>query len=159
MPGIKLYYSADNVAVTPTITAGAYSANDVIGGLMTFALNPKKNSGGLLGTLRIRDNDAVGPAMVLYLFRSVPTTSIADNAAFSLADADSDALIAIITVGTWDDLTAFKHVRVSGKDDTTSDSVDFRTDDGNLYMYAKVTGTPTMTTTSALRFEWTFWGD
>jgi len=139
------------------VTAGAYSANDVIGGLMTFTLS-NKNTGGRLGTIRIRDNDAVGPAMILYLFSDAPT-AIADNAAFSLVDADSDKLIGIITAGTWDDLTAFKQVRVVGKDDETSDYVDIRLDGGKLYVYAKVTGTPTMTTTTALRFDVTFWGD
>lgn len=157
MASVKRYFSPECVAVTPTITAGAYSANDVIGGLMTFTFSDK-NSGGMLGTLRIRDNGAVGPAMVLYIFKEAPT-AIADNAAFSLADADSDKLIATITPGTWLDFTAFKWVPVAGKDDTTGEAVDFRTETGSFYMYAKVTGTPTMAATNSLRFEWTFWGD
>ena len=157
MANVKRYYSVEDVAVTPTITAGAYSANDVIGGLMTFSISGM-NTGGMSGTLRIRDNGAVGPAMVLYVFKEAPT-AIADNAAFSLVDADSDKLIGIITVGTWDDLTAFKHVRVAGKDDTTSEYIDFRTPNGSIYVYAKVTGTPTMAATNSLRFEWSFWTD
>jgi hypothetical protein len=147
----------DQVAVTPTITAGAYSANDVIGGLMTFQFK-NMNSGGMVGSIRIRDNGAVGPAMVLYVFREAPTTT-ADNAAFSLLDADSDKLMGIITVPTWIDFTAFKWVACSGHDDTTSREIDFRTPNGAVYIYAKVTGTPTMTATTDLRFDVTMWGD
>lgn len=157
MSGVKRYFSTEHTTVTPTVTAGAYSANDVMGGLMTIELSAQ-NTGGTLGTIRIRDNDAVGPAGILYLFKTAPT-AIADNVAFSLADADSDKLLAVITLGTWVDFTAFKWIAVAGKDDGSSEPIDFRTDTGDIYAYFKVTGTPTMTTTSALSFDFVFWGD
>lgn len=158
MSATKRYFSPEHAVVTPTVTEGAYSANDVIGGLLTFAFS-EHNTGGLLGTLRIRDNDAVGPAMVLYLFDKLPDAELADNAAFALTDADSDALIATITLGTWKDFTAFKWIPVDAVDDDTGKDIDFRTGDGNLYVYAKVTGTPTMTNADALSFDWVMWGD
>jgi len=72
----------------PTITAGAYSANDVIGGRMQFP-------GLTVGTLQaitITDAASQHVAYNLFLFESQPT-NISDNAALDIADADLPKII------------------------------------------------------------------
>ncbi len=74
--------------VTPTVTAGAYSANDVVGGLLTF-------TGLRVGTLQaisICDNAAQDVDYLLVFFESAPT-DITDNATFDIADADLAKII------------------------------------------------------------------
>ena len=74
--------------VTPTVTAGAYGANDVVGSLLTFS--GLRN--GTLQAITICDNAAQAVDYLLVLFESAPTT-IADNATFDIADADLDKII------------------------------------------------------------------
>jgi hypothetical protein len=74
--------------VTPTVTAGAYTANDVVGGLLTFG--GLRN--GTLQAITVCDNAAQDVDYLLVLFESAPT-SIADNATFDIADADLDKII------------------------------------------------------------------
>ena len=74
--------------VTPTVTAGAYGANDVVGGLLTFS--GLRN--GTLQSITICDNAKQAEDYFLVLFESAPT-SIADNVPFTIADADLDKII------------------------------------------------------------------
>lgn len=69
--------------VTPTVTAGAYSISDVIGGRLQFS----GVRSGSLQTISIADNAAQNVDYRLVLFSSVPT-DITDNATFDVADAD-----------------------------------------------------------------------
>ena len=74
--------------VTPVVTAGAYSANDVVGGRLEFV-------GFRLGTLQsitICDNAAQAVDYIIVFFESQPT-DIADNAAADIADADLEKII------------------------------------------------------------------
>lgn len=75
--GIAIY------RITPTVTAGAYSANDVVGGTLTF----NGVSKGILRAVTVVDQAKQTGAYQLVLFDTVPTT-IADNATFDIADAD-----------------------------------------------------------------------
>ena len=74
--------------VTPTVTAGAYGANDVVGSLLTFS--GLRN--GTLQAITICDNAAQAVDYLFVLFESTPTT-IADNATFDIADADLSKII------------------------------------------------------------------
>jgi hypothetical protein len=79
---------ASRFKVTPTVTAGAYSANDVVGGRLQF-------TGLRVGTLQsitICDNAAQSIDYILVLFESQPT-DITDNATFDIADADLPKII------------------------------------------------------------------
>lgn len=74
--------------VTPAITAGAYSANDVVGGRLKFP-------GFTLGTLQsitVCDNANQAVDYILVFFESEPT-DIADNAPADIVDADLDKII------------------------------------------------------------------
>ena len=73
----------DIVRVTPTVTAGAYSANDVVGGTLTFTGATR----GLIRGVTLVDQAKQAGAYQLILFDSTPT-DIADNGAYDIADAD-----------------------------------------------------------------------
>lgn len=75
-----------DVVVAPTVTAGAYAANDIMGGLLTFEV-PSVPPGGylLLNELQFAFKPAVTPSLLAVLFNSDPTaTTQTDNAAYSL---------------------------------------------------------------------------
>lgn len=85
------------IQVTPTITAGAYTNGDVLGGQLTFA-NAARYSGGSgrIKTITILDKTQAQRApMGLALFdRSV--TVPADNAPFTISDADMANCLGVI---------------------------------------------------------------
>ena len=83
-----------------TVTNGAYSAKDVVGGLMTFtgALTNGVDT-GVLQAISMDLKSAQTAVFVLHLFKSQPST-IADNGIFALTTADCLLKIASIPV-TW----------------------------------------------------------
>ena len=80
-----------SVAVAPTVTAGAYSAGDIMGGLLEFDLvAPANDAIFFLQNVEINFLSAVTPSLVLHLFDADPASSAkADNAAYSLLAADA----------------------------------------------------------------------
>lgn len=69
--------------VSPTVTVGAYSANDVVGGTLTFT----GINSGILRAVTVVDQAKQAGALQLVLFDTLPT-DIADNGTFDIADAD-----------------------------------------------------------------------
>lgn len=88
---------------TPTVTAGAYSANDAVGGLLTFS-NAARASGGsiVIDAITIVDKSQQDPTLELLLFDQT-FTNVADNAAFDPTDADLANVIGIIPFTVWYD--------------------------------------------------------
>jgi len=77
-----------SIAVTPTVTVGAYSAKDVVGGLLTFANAASVYKGyGIIRKVTIKNNAMVADLLWLNLFSQAPAT-IADNAAYDPTDAE-----------------------------------------------------------------------
>ena len=74
--------------VTPTVTAGAYGANDVVGSLLTFS--GLRN--GTLQAITICDNAAQAVDYLLVLFESQPNV-IDDADTFDIQDADLHKII------------------------------------------------------------------
>jgi len=87
------------IVQTPTVTAGAYSANDAVGGLLTFA---GAGPGGVIKDVVFVDDAGQDTTLELWLF-SATFTAIADNAAWAPAEASLHNLVAIIstTNGAW----------------------------------------------------------
>lgn len=85
--------------VNPTIGTDAYTAGDVVGGLLTFTFSGLTVNGGILNQLIMVDEDNVGGTLTLYLFEEAPDT-IADDAAFASAISidDMNKLIGIHTL-------------------------------------------------------------
>ena len=101
-------HRADVISATPEITAGAYSAGDAVGGLLTFTSalirnnnNGGKNSGKIESAVLI-DNAKQDADIELWLFDSTfPATG--DNDAFAPSDADLLKLIGVIPFTTYYD--------------------------------------------------------
>lgn len=126
--------------VTPTISAGAYSAQDVVGGLLTFRIN-SSSRGGKIKSVVVFDKADVKTTLVAYIYRSAPT-AINDNAAFALSDEDLAKLVAVVTIDTWQDLPSNAF--------SIEDAGDAPFVAPILYVYLVCTGTPTFGSTSAL---------
>lgn len=120
----------------------AYTANDVVGGLLTFNLASPSGC-GILNGLKITDEDNEGAALDVYIFNAVPST-IADDAAGALAIADLDKLVCKVEIAAAD-YEAVNSLKFVIKDEASEGlnraySLDAA---GNLYAYVICTGTPT----------------
>ena len=84
------------VLETPVITAGAYSAGDAVGGKMEFknVCTPYDNSGTIVQA-HIKDKDQQNALLYLVLFDQ-DFTATADNAAFTVSDADLENIISVL---------------------------------------------------------------
>jgi len=131
-------------STTPTVTAGAYSASDVVGGRLTFTMAAASGV-YLLKSVRLVDDGNVKAAGSLYLFNSAPS-SIADNAAFEPTVADLAKLVAVVPVASAD-YTTLNSNAVALVEDLNSY---FSVDGGTLYGYFVCSGTPTYTATTDL---------
>ena len=91
------------IAQTPTITAGAYSAGDAVGGLLTFANAARTaGKGGVLKNVLCIDDAGQDAELELWMF-SQTFAAMADNAAWAPSEADLENLVAIVSTvdGTW----------------------------------------------------------
>jgi hypothetical protein len=124
--------------VAPTVTAGAYSAADVVGGLLTFSVTSPSGC-GVINKLVIADDEDEKAAGSLYLFNAAPTT-IADNAAGALVIADLKKIVTVIAIAADD------YVTINGNAYAVIDDINdvYKADGkGNLYGYFITSGTPT----------------
>lgn len=102
----KIGDRAFDVAVAPTVTNGAYSAGDIMGGLMTFNAGHIAETPVLITGVQVVCKAAVTPNLRLMLFNADPSaTTKTDNSAYSLVAADAFKLIAAIDLSgeTWSD--------------------------------------------------------
>jgi len=90
----KLY----EITVTPTVTAGAYSAKDVVGGLLEFenAASVYRGS-GIIRKVTIKNNANVADVLWLNLFNQTPAV-IADNGPYDPTDAEMLTCIGSIPI-------------------------------------------------------------
>ena len=91
------------ISLTPTITAGAYSANDAVGGILEFEDAARvSGAGGVIKQLLLIDDAGQDATLQLWLFNQT-FTAMVDNAAWAPSVADLENLIAIVysTDGTW----------------------------------------------------------
>lgn len=86
-----------NPSVTPTVTASsAYTANTVVGGLLTFANSVDTAGSGLLQSIVINSKSVQTAGFKLAVFNANPTAStFTDNVAPSINSADVNKLIGI----------------------------------------------------------------
>ena len=134
-----------NASVALTITAGAYSANDVVGGLLSFAVADTNGASGIIRGLRLTDGDNEKAACKLWLFSSAPST-IADNAAFAPSVADLQKCLGYLTIAAADYTTVNSNA-LAVVDEL---SFDFSTANGTVYGYLVCDATPTYTATTDL---------
>ena len=92
-----------SISQTPTVTVGAYSAGDVVGGLLTFALAARlPGYGVIVKDVIILDDAGQDAELELWLFNAT-FTAIADNGAWDPSQADLRKLVGIISTsdGAW----------------------------------------------------------
>jgi hypothetical protein len=145
------------IRLNPTITAGAYSANDVVGGEITLTGAMRTSGGsGILQSLTVHDADSESAALEFYFFDSAPGAAIADNGAFSWNATDEDKYLGMVSVLTGDYITrggdVFATIRNIGLPVVATGSAD-------LFLYIVLTGAPTFTATSDLTFTFGFLRD
>lgn len=136
-----------NVTIVPTITAGAYSAGDAVGGKMTFPSATASRKTAVLSTVVIVDEADQGAALDLVCFNQ-SFTATSDNVALAISDADAQNLIAWVSIGASDyvDVGGAKVAVIAniGQLVTTSGGRD-------IHCQMKTTGTPTYAATDDLR--------
>lgn len=103
----KIGDSAFDVVVAPAVTAGAYTAGDIMGGLLTFNVSKIAENPVLITGIQVACKAAVEPNLRLILFSANPsnTANLDDNDAYSLAAADAFKVITVIDLSgeTWID--------------------------------------------------------
>ena len=89
--------SGDTISQTPTVTAGAYAADDAVGGLLTFANAARvSGGGGVVKTVVIIDDAGQDAELELWLFNQT-FTAMVDNAPWAPAEDDLENLVGVIS--------------------------------------------------------------
>lgn len=85
---------------TPTVTAGGYTANDVIGGLVKLTFQTAGGWCVLDDIVLVDDADSIS-SITIHVFNAAPST-IADNAAFAPTEADLQKKVAKVVMTAFD---------------------------------------------------------
>lgn len=95
---------SSNPSVTPTVTSGsAYSAGQVVGGLLQFANAVDDIRSGVLMAASLATKSVQTTGFKLYLFSAQPAAStFTDKTAPSVNAADAQKLIAVLNFATAD---------------------------------------------------------
>lgn len=139
------------LAATPTITAGAYSANDAVGGMMTLtSAGLGGQSSGIINSITIIDLAKQSLGIDIFIFdRSFTPT--ADNAAFDPSDGDMANCIGVISVSA-SDYYPWADGSVACKTNVNIPYV-IPSDGTTIYAQAVTRGTPTYAATTDLTFK------
>lgn len=129
-----------------TVGTSAYTAGDVVGGLLEFDISDA-SGGGIVNKIRLVDEDSQAEPYTLYIFNEAPTT-IANDAAFagSVTVADLRKLIAVVSIvaGDYVTLNGFDYVHKA-----LSQPLIFN-GNGKLWAYLVAVDTPDYTNTDTL---------
>ena len=120
-------------SVSLTVDTDAYTANDVIGGLLTFDVSGTSINGLMLNTAIFVDAGDEGAALRLFLYDEVPST-FADDAAFAPTAADRLLERAVVTFGTYISVNSISSQIVPDINNL------FSTDNGKIYGYLVANG-------------------
>jgi hypothetical protein len=139
------------IELSLTVTAGAYSDGDVVGGLLTLT-DLALVRGALLNKIVVVDAADQKAAFDLWLFNAAPTT-FADNAAFAPTAADLTKVISRIAFAAADYQS--ENSLAHGELDDINTVIP--TNIGVLYAYVVLNGsTPTYTATDDLWLAFDF---
>lgn len=144
------------IEVTPVITAGAYTANDCIGGKLTLAnaLSSIRSGMGRLLSISIQDLAAQKAALKIFFFKANPDSgTYTDNQPLDIHDTDMLDCLGVIEVDVGDYAEAADNAVATL---TGIDKVVKADDKSTLYALVKVVGTPTYVSVSDLKFMFGF---
>jgi hypothetical protein len=130
-----------------TVSLAAYTADDVVGGLIALDMHSPQG-GGVLKRLILVDEDSQAEAYTAYIFDRAPS-AIDDADTFEPTLADLQRLIAIVPIAAMDyetlnDGTADHDIVMVDLD------IEFTAGDGRLYVYLVATDTPDYANADAL---------
>jgi len=127
-----------NGQTSVVVDTDAYTAGDVVGGLLVFPVH-SGGGGGRITDIYLTDAANQSEPYTLYIFDALPT-AIADDAAFagSIVIGDLDKLIAIESLGVGDYTT----INSLGWAHLPNLEINFESANGLLYMYAIPLATP-----------------
>jgi hypothetical protein len=151
---------SDLIKVTPTITAGAYSAQDMVGGKLTLTNAMRVVGGkGYLYSLEVIDTDKIAAALDIHLF-SAMAGAYADNGAEAISAADALNHLGVVRILATDYL-AKANFYAAQPDPSTFKSILLKSGAASRDLFAIVvcTGTPTYTHTTGLQFNFGIIGD
>lgn len=131
---------------TPTIDTDAYTAGDVIGGLITFRVGTM-NTARIVGA-KIVDDDNEKAELTFYFYDFLPSTFL-DDAAHAPTVQDLEHYIGKITFETGD----YEEINGNAVAVKTDEFIDFFPRNGNLYAYLVCSGTPAYTAVDDLYIE------
>jgi hypothetical protein len=138
------------------VSVAAYTANDCVGGLAKVFYGT--GGGLLLRGISIRDNAVQNEPYIVHIFRSTPSTTIADADAMALVSADGDLEVGQVTINAGD------YVTVNGGDyskayKSISDIEIDEVSKGAFYVYLECTATPDYVATDDIKVEFVYWID
>lgn len=154
-----MYNRQKVITASPTIDTNAYTANDVVGGLLTFDIS-NAGGGGVVRWARVVDDDNEKAELTLYLFNAAPTT-IADDAAFAPVVADLKNYVGkvLFEVADYETINGNAVAMIGHGVSTDLVNIDFPSSSGNLYGYLVCTATPTYTAATDLTISLGVWLD
>ena len=132
-----------NPSVNPTLDTDAYTAVDVMGGLLQFDVSGLVINGGLINQAILIDEDSMGVGAKLYLFEALPTT-IADDAAFAPTIDDLNKLVAVIAFSSFTTINSLDYSIVEDINNV------FTTTNAILYGYLVTDGAANPTNADAI---------
>ena len=138
------------IKVTPVITAGAYSANDIVGGNLTISNAGRRPAvGGLIKTLTVIDK-AKQNAELNFLFFSALAGTYLDNAAEAISVADGLSCLGIDSILATDykNMANFSIASIF----VGLEGIPFSVVTRDLKLLVRTPGTPTYVSTSDLLF-------
>lgn len=101
--GITVLNSVADVALTPTVTASAYTAGNVVGGLLHFSNVFGPSFTGTLTDILVKSKSVQTTGYKLYLFSQNPSNSTwTDKTAPAINAADLPYLLGVWTLGSSD---------------------------------------------------------
>ena len=141
----------DLISISPTVTAGAYHANDNVGGLQTLVGAMRVNAGtGLLQSVTVADKAMQNAQIGIYLFSTSPASgTYTNNVTFTMHDTDLNRCIGWVEVATSD----YKSFVDNSVACIRNLSFPIKASAGtkSIYVLLRVTGTPTYAAATDLK--------
>lgn len=147
------YNRTIRVSVPLTVGTSAYTANDVVGGLLQINIG-SPGGAGVVGQVELTDAANQSEPFVLYLFREEPT-GFDDGEAFEPTIADLKKLAGRVTIGADD----YVEINSLGWAQVKDVNLWYDAPEGQLYGYLVATETPDYEATDDVELVMTVWAD
>lgn len=141
-----------------TVATTAYTALDVVGGLLDLSILCGPGGGGMLRQVMLADAANQKEPYKLYLFDRKPTVLL-DDAAFAPVIADLQKLVGVIAIlaANYTTIGSLAYAVVPAKDLTSNEAVHHAT--GQLWGYLVADDTPDYAAASDLTLRIIAWKD